>query len=77
MQNWEGKPVFYYKIDSVETKFAMRNIITVTLITCVQKNSRIRSLVEQLLVKYRLFKKLPQISHIHQNCIFKSIIGIF
>ena len=27
--------------------------------------------------KYQIFMKLPQISHIHKNCNFLSIIGIF
>ena len=29
---------------------------------------------KQLLTKYQIFKKLPQISHIHQNHSFLSII---
>ena len=31
------------------------------------KEFQIRTLIEQLLPKYRFFKKLPKISHIHKN----------
>ena len=42
-----------------------------------QKNFQIGTLIKQLLTKHRFLKKSPQISHIHKNRIFKSIIGIF
>ena len=41
------------------------------------KVSQIRTLIKQLLAKYRFFEKLPQISHIHKYCRFSSIIVIF
>ena len=34
---------------------------------CVQRNSQIHTLIKQLLAKYRFFKKLTQISHIHKK----------
>ena len=34
---------------------------------------QIRTLIKQFLTKYQIFKKLPQISHIHKNRNFKSI----
>ena len=40
----------------------------------VQKDFTIRNLIKQLLTKYHFFTKLPQISHIHNNRNFKSII---
>ena len=41
------------KMDFVETKFAVRKIITVLWVTCVHKNSQIRTLIKHLLTKYR------------------------
>ena len=43
----------------------------------VQKDFQIRTLIKQLLIKYQIFTKLPQISHIHKNRNFLSIIGTF
>ena len=43
----------------------------------VQKNFYIQIFINQSLTKYHILMKLPQISHIHKNHIFKSIIGIF
>ena len=63
---------FKLKIDFIETNFAVRKIITVMRITRVQ-SSQIRTLIKELLAKYKLFKKLPQISHIHKTLIFSSI----
>ena len=40
----------------------------------VQKDFWIRTLIKQLLTKYQIFMKLPQISHIQKNRTFKSII---
>ena len=34
-------------------------------------------LIKQLLTKYQILTKLPQISHIHKNRIFKMMIGTF
>ena len=36
----------------------------------MQKDVKIRTFNKQLLTKYQIFKKLPQISHIHKNCNF-------
>ena len=36
-----------------------------------------RILIMLLLTKYQIFKKLPQISHVHKKRIFKSIIVTF
>ena len=54
----------------VETKFALRRIITIIWVTSVKKNSQIRTLTEKLFAKYWFFKKLPQILHIHKNRYF-------
>ena len=43
---------------------------------CLKKNS-VSNLIKQLLTKYQIFKKLPQILHIHKNHNFLGIIGIF
>ena len=40
-------------MDFVETKSAVRKIITGMGVTCVQKNSQIRTLIKHLLAKYR------------------------
>ena len=53
----------------------MWQVITIVWVTNVQKDFQIRILIMQFLTKYQIFKKLPQISHIHKNVIFK--IGIF
>ena len=66
-QNWEGK---YVKFDSVETKFTVQKVTTIIRVTCVQENSHIRTSIKQFLLKYRFFKKLPQISHIQKKCYF-------
>ena len=36
----------------------------------MQKDFEIRTLIKQLLTKYQIFTKLPQISHTHKNRIF-------
>ena len=43
----------------------------------VQKDFKIRTLIKQLLTKYQIFTKLPQISHIHNNRNFSIIIETF
>ena len=35
------------------------------------------TLIKHLFKEYQILPKLPQISHIHKNQNFKSIIGIF
>ena len=71
-QNWEGKSVINLKLNLVETKFAVQKIITIRWVTCAQKNSQIRTSIKQLLARYRFFKKLPQISHIHKKLLSKK-----
>ena len=46
-------------------------------VTYVQNNFKIRTLTKQLFAKYQILMKLPQISHIHKNRNFKSLIGTF
>ena len=58
-------------------KYGLRKVITVICVTYVQKDFYIRTLIKQLLTKYRFFTKLPQISHIRKNHNFAGIIGIF
>ena len=58
-------------------KCGVRQIIIIACVTYVQENFQIRTLIKQLFTKYQFLKKLPQISHIHKNGIFKSIIGTF
>ena len=49
--------IFQLKTDQVETKFAMRAIITIIIrVTCVQKNSKIQILIMQFIFKYQFFK---------------------
>ena len=43
----------------------------------MRKNFKIRTLIKQLFTKYQFLMKLPQISHIHKNHNFVSIIGTF
>ena len=43
----------------------------------MQKTIKIRTLIKQLFTKYQFSTKLPQISHIHKNHNFLSIIGTF
>ena len=61
----------------IETEFAERRIFTIIWVTCMKKNSEIRTSIKKLLAKYWLFKKLPLISHIHKNHNFSRIIIIF
>ena len=58
-------------------KCGMRQIITIICVTHVQKNFKIRTLIKQLFTKYQFLTKLSQISHIHKNHNFSSIIGRF
>ena len=46
-------------------------------VTHVQKNFSIRTSIKQLLTKYQIFTKLPQIPHIHINLNFSSIFATF
>ena len=48
-------------------KYGVRKIIRVICVTYVQKNFKIQIAIKQLLTKYKIFKKLPQISHIHKD----------
>ena len=49
---------------------AVLQIITIICVTHVQKNFEIRTSNKQLLTKYQIFTKLPQIPNIHINCNF-------
>ena len=51
----------------------MLQIITTICVTHVQKNFQFRASTKQLLTKYQIFTKLPQIPHIHINRNFSSI----
>ena len=42
-------------------------MITSISVTHVQKNFEIQTLIKQLLTKYQIFMKLPQIPRIHLN----------
>ena len=44
--------------------------------TCAKHFFYIR-ISKQLLTKYKIFKKLPQISHIHKNCNFQVYLHFF
>ena len=55
----------------------MLQIITIICVTHVQKNFQIRASIKQLLTKYQIFTKLPQIPHIHINRNFSSIFVTF
>ena len=57
-------------------KYGLWKIITVICVTYVQKDFKIRTLIKQLLTKYRFFTKLAQISHIRTNHNFSRMIGI-
>ena len=46
-------------------------------VTHVQKNFQIWASIKQLLTKYQIFTKLPQIPHIHINRNFSSIFATF
>ena len=50
----------------------MRQIFTIIWVTYAQKNFKIQTLIKQLLTKYQIFTKLPKISYIHKNHIFKK-----
>ena len=43
----------------------------------MKRNSEIRTSIKKVIDKYRFFKKEPQISNIHKNRNFKSIIVFF
>ena len=45
--------------------------------TCAKDFLKIRALIKQLLTKYQIFTKLPQIPHIHINRNFSSIFATF
>ena len=63
------------KIDYVETKCAVLQII-ITCVTHMQKNFEIRTSIKQLLTKYQILTKLPQIPHSHINGNFKYICNV-
>ena len=52
-------------------------IILIICVTHVQKNFQIRASSKELLTKYQIFTKLPQIPHIHINRIFFKYICNF
>ena len=52
-------------------------IITIICVTHVQENFQIRTSIKQLLTKYQIFTKLPQIPHIHINRNFLKYICNF
>ena len=52
----------------------MLQIITFVRVTHVQKDFQNQTLIKQLLTKYQIFMKLPQMSHIFKNRNFLSII---
>ena len=58
-------------------KYGLRKTITIICVKYVQKDFYIQTLIKELLTKYRIFTKLPQISYIRKNHNFSSIIGIF
>ena len=70
------------KIDKVETKCAVLQII---IIICVpgyvshvcKRIFKIQALIKQLLTKYQIFTILPQISHFHKYRNFSSIFATF
>ena len=53
----------------------VRQKIALIHVTHVQNDFKIRTLTKQLLTKYQIFTKLPQISHIYKILKFVSIIG--
>ena len=65
------------KIDWVETKRGVWQIITIICVTYVQKDFKIRTLIKLLLTEYQICTKLSQISHSHKNPNILSIIGTF
>ena len=58
-------------------KCAVLQIITIICVTHLQKNFWIWTSIKQLLTKYQIFMKLPQIPHIHINRNFSSIFVTF
>ena len=74
-ENWEGKSVFKWK--SIKLKRTVLRIITIICVTYVQKNLLIRTWIKQLLTKYQIFTKLPQIPRIRINRNFSSIFATF
>ena len=65
------------KIHLLKMKCGVWQIITIICFTYLHKDFQIQTFIKQLLTKYQIFTKLPQISHIHRNRNFLSIIGIF
>ena len=64
-------------INLVEMQFAVRKMMAVIWVTCVQKNPRIQTWIKQLLAKYRLLN-VPNFIYrpIHKNHNFQ-VIWIF
>ena len=61
------------KIELVETKCCVLQIITIIWVIYVQNDFLFQTLIIQLMTKYQIFKKLPQILHIHKNHNFLGI----
>ena len=60
-------------IDWVETKCSVRQIITIMCVVYEQ----IQTLIKQLLTKYQIFTKLPQIYNFYKTVIFKYNTNFF
>ena len=61
------------KTDLKETGFAMWKIIIVIWVTCVQKNSQIRTFIQGLLAKYQFFfQEIAPIFHIIAQILFSK-----
>ena len=74
----EREIYIYLKIDKVEMKCAVLQIIIIICVTRVQKIFlKIQTLIKQLLTKYQIFTILPQISHFHKYRNFSSIFATF
>ena len=61
----------------METKFAVRRIITIIQGTCVKKTFQIRNLNKEVIGKISIFQEIAYILNIHKNRDFSSIIVIF
>ena len=61
--------MFLMKLNKAETKFATRKILTGRPMSSI--------CAKEFSDSNFFFKKLPQITHIHKNCHFKSIIAFF
>ena len=75
MQNWEGKYVFNWNRLSWNEMCCDADNHNVSYM--YKRIFKIRTSIKQLLTKYQIFTKLPQISHININRNFSNIIGSF